>query len=63
MGLKKHVFLHFPGFGGLRKIEVDEEDEKSVISTLKLSRWPTNIVFSPLKEYPISLNCYADIYL
>ena len=34
----------------------------SVISTLKLSGWPTNLVFSQLKEYPISLNCYKDIY-
>ena len=33
-----------------------------VISTLKLSGWPTNLVFSQLKEYPISLNCYKDIY-
>ena len=29
-----------------------------VISTLKLIGWPTNLVFSQLKEYPISLNCY-----
>ena len=33
-----------------------------VISILKLSGWPTNLVFSQLKEYPISLNCYKDIY-
>ena len=33
-----------------------------VISTLKLNGWPTNLVFSKLKEYPISLNCYKDIY-
>ena len=33
-----------------------------VISMLKLSGWPTNLVFSQLKEYPISLNCYNDIY-
>ena len=32
-----------------------------VISTLKLSGWPTNLVFSQLKEYPISLNCYEDL--
>ena len=34
----------------------------NVISTLKLNGWPTNLVFSQLKEYPISLNCYKDIY-
>ena len=34
----------------------------SVISTLKLSGWSTNLVFSQLKEYSISLNCYKDIY-
>ena len=33
-----------------------------VISTLKLNGWLTNLVFSQLKEYPISLNCYKDIY-
>ena len=33
-----------------------------VISTLKLSGWPTNLVFSQLKEYLISLNYYKDIY-
>ena len=33
-----------------------------VISTLKLNRWSTNLVFSQLNEYPISLNCYKDIY-
>ena len=37
-------------------------EEYSVISTLKLSGWPTNLVFSQLKEYPLSLNCYKDIY-
>ena len=35
---------------------------RGVIFTLKLSGWPTNLVFSQLKEYPISLNCYEDIY-
>ena len=34
----------------------------AVISTLKLSGWPTKLVFSQLKEYSISLNCYKDIY-
>ena len=33
-----------------------------VISTLKLSGWPINLVFNQLKEYSISLNCYKDIY-
>ena len=33
-----------------------------VISTLKLNGWPTNLVFSQLKEYSISLNCYKDVY-
>ena len=35
---------------------------ENVISTLKLSGWPTNLVFSQLKEYSISLNCYKDVY-
>ena len=29
---------------------------------VKIKWVPTNLVFSQLKEYPISLNCYKDIY-
>ena len=29
---------------------------------IKIKWVPTNLVFSQLKEYPISLNCYEDIY-
>ena len=41
--------------------DFEKWDQLNVISTLKLSGWPTNLVFSQLKD-PISLNCYKDIY-
>ena len=48
---KRHLHLNTNIYG-----------HESVISTLKLNGWPTNLVFSQLKEYPISLNYYKDIY-
>ena len=73
----KTAKLEFPRFSGgdptewfarvdqFFEFQATKEAQKVlfVISTLKLSGRSTNLVFSQLKEYPISLNCYEDIYL
>ena len=61
------VFGGCPLFGGCLDSKISHGRSMSqgfgIISTLKLSGWLTNLVFIQLKEYPISLNCYGDIYL
>ena len=72
--LKQNTKDNYKKMKGLRNLKVQNKSlrqlrftkkrrlDRAVISTLKLSGWPTNLVFSQLKEYPISLNCYKDIY-